>query len=95
MKPQKNPIQNQHLPCIWSSQSKFKIENQAKKKKKTQSTSAYYVTKDQQKKNPYEIIERKYQKDLQRLPHWNPPFTREGDYTKSEEREQDPEMWKE
>ena len=33
MNPQKNPIQNQHLPCIWSSQSEFKAENQDKKKK--------------------------------------------------------------
>ena len=48
MNPQKSPIQNQHLPCIWSSQSEFKAENQAKKK--TQSSSAIYMTKDQKKK---------------------------------------------
>ena len=60
MNPQKSPIQNQHLPCIWSSQSEFKAENQAKKK--TQSSSAIYMTKDQ-KKNPDEITKRK--------PRWN------------------------
>ena len=58
MNPQKNPIQNQHLPCIWSSQSEFKAENQDKKKK-TQSSSAIYMTKDQKKKNPDEITKRK------------------------------------
>ena len=32
---------------------------------------------------------------MQRLPHRNPPFTREGDQTEREEREQDLEKWKE